>query len=145
MANLAQLDRASATNLSRQNAALPLLERGFLLPNGECKKLIKIVAGIKIYRYHFVSGSIFEGLGTKMGKDRAAQIWTLQALAKVVALTGDFVSAGQVARYMGIARNTAAKRLKELDEMGELEGRVRQCGRVTIFEYCPKSNKVRGN
>lgn len=80
-----------------------------------------------------------------MGKDRAAQIWAKQALAQCVKAKQDFVSAGEVARFMQISRNTAQKRLDELCKAGEIESVHRQKGRVDTVRYCPKSNKVKGS
>jgi len=78
-----------------------------------------------------------------MGKDRAAQKWTRAALVKVVTETGRFASAGELARFMGVSRNTAAKRLSELRAAGEVEVLIETRGRVTYERYCPLSNKRR--
>lgn len=77
-----------------------------------------------------------------MGKDRAAQVWAKQALAKCVKVKGDFVSAGELAKFMQVSRPTAAKRLRELHEIGEVEVQYQSRGLVTHVRYCPLSNKV---
>lgn len=78
-----------------------------------------------------------------MGKDRAAQIWAKQALYNLVRELQRSVSAGELARHMGISRNTADKRLRELWEENEIEVTRSFNGRVTCYRYCPKSNKIR--
>lgn len=78
-----------------------------------------------------------------MGKDRAAQMWARQALAQCVKAKGDFVSAGELAKFMQVSRPTAAKRLRELHEIGEVEAQYQSRGLVTHVRYCPLSNKTR--
>lgn len=77
-----------------------------------------------------------------MGKDRAAQVWAKQALTQCVKVKGDFVSAGELARFMQVSRPTAAKRLRELHETGEVEAKYQSHGLVTHVSYCPLSNKA---
>jgi predicted ArsR family transcriptional regulator len=78
-----------------------------------------------------------------MGKDRAAQKWTRAALVRLVTEVGRYVSAGELAQFMQISRNTAAKRLAELRAEGEIEVFIETRGRVTYERYCPLSNKAR--
>lgn len=70
-----------------------------------------------------------------MGKEEAAKIWMLQALVKACENRRGYVSAGELAKFMGIARNTAAKRLETLAEERRIARRAYQHGRVTHVQY----------
>lgn len=72
-----------------------------------------------------------------MGKDKAAQIWTLQALQKFCSKKRRAVSAGELAEYMGISRNTAFKRLMELREDGKVFRTQLQRGAVLNSSFFP--------
>lgn len=76
-----------------------------------------------------------------MGKDVAARIWAKQALEKLCRKTGDAQSAGQVAKEMGISRNTAAKRLSELKDLGMIERVMGYRGNVPLMRYYSEGKK----